>query len=127
MNTQRQESHALGARGEQLVCDHILKQGFTILMRNMRIQGGEIDLIAKKNDLIICVEVKTRTDPTNDMAELISPWQQRRIINAAKQFLTSHKLEQVTCRFDVALVAVNQPSMLGSNLEYIPNAFEECF
>lgn len=120
MNTKKQHSRDLGNQGEQLVHDYVVKQGFTILAKNMRIQGGEIDLIAQKKDLVICVEVKTRTNQATDMAELITHWQQQRIVRAAQYFLIQNKLDDVTCRFDVALVAMTpQPS-----LNYIPNAFE---
>ena len=120
MNNKKQLSRILGIQGEQLVHEYLTKQGFTILAQNMRIQAGEIDLIAQKKDLVICVEVKTRTNQATDMAELITPWQQQRIIRAAQFFLIKHKLDQVTCRFDVALVAMTpEPS-----LDYIPNAFE---
>ena len=116
----KQASLQLGSAGEKLVEEYLIKQGFKILMRNMRIQGGEIDLIAQKNDLVVCTEVKTRTALQTDMAELITPWQQQRIILAAQHFLAKRKLDTVTCRFDVALVAMYpEPS-----LSYIPDAFE---
>jgi putative endonuclease len=111
----------LGTHGEQLVQAKLVKDGFTILQKNMRIQGGEIDLIAQKDDLLICVEVKTRTCNANDMAELITPWQQQRIIRAAKQFITSRRLDMITCRFDVALIAI-EPTV---TLTYIADAFQE--
>jgi len=120
MKSIKQASLQLGTTGEKLVEEYLLQHGFTILMRNMRIQGGEIDLIAQKDDLIVCTEVKTRTDQRTDLAELITPWQQQRIIRAAHHFLAKKRLDAVTCRFDVALVAMHpEPS-----LDYIPNAFE---
>jgi putative endonuclease len=120
MNYKKQASLQLGTAGEALVKDYLHRHGFTIIAHNMRIQGGEIDLIAQSNDLVICVEVKTRSNLQTDMAELISPWQQQRIIRAAHHFLAKHRLDTVTCRFDVALIAMHpEPS-----LDYIPNAFE---
>lgn len=120
MKQTKYASLQLGITGEKLVEDYLVKQGFKILMRNMRIQGGEIDLIAQKDDLVICIEVKTRTDQQTDMAELITLWQQQRIIRAAHHFLAKHKLDTVTCRFDVALVAMHPEP----KLDYIPDAFE---
>ncbi len=120
MKHKKQASLHLGAAGETLVKEYLTRHGFTVIAQNMRIQGGEIDLIAHNNDLIVCVEVKTRTNLETDMAELISPWQQQRIIRAAHHFLAKHRFDAVTCRFDVALVAMHpEPS-----LDYIPNAFE---
>lgn len=120
MRATKQASLQLGAAGETLVKEYLTRHGFTVIAQNMRIQGGEIDLIARNNDLVVCVEVKTRTNFETDMAELISPWQQQRIVRAAHHFLAKHRLDTVTCRFDVALVAMHpEPS-----LDYIPNAFE---
>lgn len=120
MRATKQASLQLGAAGETLVKEYLTRHGFTVIAQNMRIQGGEIDLIARNNDLVVCVEVKTRTNFETDMAELISPWQQQRIVRAAHHFLAKHQLDTVTCRFDVALVAMHpEPS-----LDYIPNAFE---
>lgn len=121
MSRETHQQLNLGTHGEQLVKAGLIKDGFTILKTNMRIQGGEIDLIAQKDDLLICVEVKTRTSNANDMAELITPWQQQRIIRAAKQFITSKRLDAITCRFDVALVNT-EPTL---SVIYIADAFQE--
>lgn len=120
MKHTRQQSLQLGTTGEKLVEEYLLQQGFTIVTRNIRIRGGEIDIIARKDDLVVVVEVKTRTDQRTDMAELITPWQQQRIILAAQLMLIKYKLDTVTCRFDVALVAMHPEP----KLDYIPNAFE---
>ena len=50
----------LGAHGEQLAVAFCLERGFTIVARNWRCRLGEIDLIAKKDDVIHFIEVKTR-------------------------------------------------------------------
>ena len=47
-----------GDHAEQLVCQHLLDNGFVIVARNYRKRYGEIDIIAKKNDLLVFVEVK---------------------------------------------------------------------
>jgi putative endonuclease len=120
MILKKQASLHLGSAGEKLVSEYLHAHGFKILTQNMRIQGGEIDLIARKDDLIVCVEVKTRTNQETDMAELVTPWQQQRIIHAAQMFLAKNRLDAVTCRFDVALVAMDPEP----RLDYIPDAFE---
>jgi putative endonuclease len=50
---------AIGARGELLACEHLLRRGFRILARNVRTRGGEIDLIAVKGATLVFAEVKT--------------------------------------------------------------------
>ena len=50
-----------GNFGEDLACDFLIRQGYQILERNFRIRGGEIDIIAKDGDILVYVEVKTRS------------------------------------------------------------------
>ena len=56
------ESHILGNKGEDIAADHLKKSGFKILFRNWKWGKHEIDIIAEKDDMVVFVEVKTRTD-----------------------------------------------------------------
>jgi putative endonuclease len=49
----------LGRRGEDLAADHLRRLGFTVLARNVRTRGGEIDLIVFGEGTIVFAEVKT--------------------------------------------------------------------
>ncbi len=49
-----------GAAGEELATRYLTQHGYTVLARNFRYQRAEIDLIARLNQLLIFVEVKTR-------------------------------------------------------------------
>ncbi|MFA6215652.1 MAG: YraN family protein [Patescibacteria group bacterium] len=51
----------LGQLGEKLAAKYLKRSGYQILKANYRRREGEIDLICRKNNLIIFVEVKTRT------------------------------------------------------------------
>lgn len=51
----------LGAEGERFVCSQLQHQSFTIIDRNWRCRFGEIDIIAKKNNILYFIEVRTRT------------------------------------------------------------------
>jgi len=110
-----------GKEGELLVANHLEQQGYTIISHNYRKRFGEVDLIAKKNDTLVFVEVKWRNNPLIDPAELISASKQKKIISIAKQFLSQHTAsDDIICRFDVALVEKNNNS---TQLRYISNAF----
>lgn len=50
--------HATGRNGERLAAAHLERLGFGILARNLRTSAGEIDLIARRGELIVFVEVK---------------------------------------------------------------------
>lgn len=53
----------LGAKGEQIACDYLLKNQYEIRERNTRFKHDEIDIIAydRTEKMIVFVEVKTRT------------------------------------------------------------------
>ena len=109
----------IGAQGEQLVATYLQKQGFIILARNFYIRGGEIDLIARKKNILVFVEVKSRSTQYFNTSEVITLSKQKKIILTAKYFLSQNtQLDDTIYRFDVALVnAFNQ------KITYIPNAF----
>lgn len=52
--------YQVGCIGENYAAEFLQNSGFTIARRNFRIAGGEIDLIAEKEDKIVFCEVKTR-------------------------------------------------------------------
>jgi putative endonuclease len=114
----------LGIHGEQSVVDYLQRNGFAILARNYRKQYGEIDIIARKKDLLIFVEVKTRYNPYFDTSDVITPSKQRKIVMVAKEFLATQAAafaESVMCRFDVALLTTQGDH---HSITYIPHAFE---
>jgi putative endonuclease len=51
----------IGQWGEALAADYLIEHGYEIIAHNIRTPFGEIDIIAKQEDIIIFVEVKTRT------------------------------------------------------------------
>ena len=112
----------LGQKGEQLVADYLVAQGFQIMARNYRRAYGEIDLIAEKDELLVFVEVKLRSHVYFDLSEVITASKQRRIILTAKDFLARYTGGERVCRFDVALINNQDGQLL---LDYIANAFQD--
>ncbi len=110
-----------GDYAEQLVCQYLIDNGFVIIVRNYRKRYGEIDIIAKKNNLLIFVEVKRRDTNQIHPSEVIVSNKQRKIISVAKEFLSTHT-DTIThiCRFDVALVGNKNNNL---QIRYIANAF----
>lgn len=96
-----------GNRGEALARAFLTKHGFTVVARNFRIDGGEIDLIANHAEIYIFVEVKYRSSGDWKAAlEQITPAQCGRIRFTAQHYLLQHGLNQhqLTLRFDVITV-----------------------
>lgn len=110
-----------GNAGEQAVAAHLEKQGFTILECNYTQSFGEIDLIARKDDVLSFVEVKTRRNPLFDMAELISYPKQKRIIQTALTYCAVNRIDNMVYRFDVAMVI--QTGNNQYDISIIENAF----
>lgn len=117
-----QSTKLLGNVGEETIATMLETKGFCILARNYTIRAGEIDIIAMHNDLVIFVEVKTRTRHTFNLSQAINKSKQRKIILTAKHFLLHNNISSKTYRFDVAFIE-------GEKISYIPNAFLEskCF
>lgn len=55
------KAKTLGYQGETLAAHFLQNKGYEILRNNFTVRGGEIDLVARNNNVLIFVEVKTRT------------------------------------------------------------------
>ena len=96
---------ALGDRGEEAVAAALEKRGCAILERQYRCRWGEIDLIARSAEGILCfVEVKTRSSQAiASPREAVTAAKQRKLRSAALCYLAQTGLD-CPCRFDVAEV-----------------------
>jgi putative endonuclease len=102
MNTSR--NIEIGRYGEQLAAAFLEKKGFQVLVRNYRASYTEIDLIVKRGDWIIFVEVKTRTSMAfGEPEQAVSKLKARHIFRAAEHYIFSTNW-QGHVRFDVVSV-----------------------
>ena len=96
-----ENARRLGQWGEQLVAEHLRRQGWTVVTRNFRCRMGELDIVAKNDQYIIFVEVKLRKDDRFGSAcEAVTPSKQRKLRITAQFYLVSHPT-QLQPRFDV--------------------------
>ena len=51
----------LGKRGEEFAVAYLEDLGYTILERNWRYKKAEVDIIAKDDGILVCIEVKSRS------------------------------------------------------------------
>jgi putative endonuclease len=94
-----------GLSAEAKAAALLMAKGYRILARRFRTPHGEIDLVARKGDLLAFVEVKARAS-LDDAAYAVTPRQQQRIIDAAQGWLMVHpEHAEFELRFDVILVA----------------------
>jgi len=103
MNDNNRQS--LGKSGEDLACRELGRRGYAILARRYRTRFGEIDIVARSNQTIVFIEVKTRAgDDFGGGAAAVTPWKQRRIAQMAADYLSRNKLHDQPCRFDVVTI-----------------------
>jgi len=112
----------LGNTGENLAVNFLENHGYKILEKNFRIRAAEIDIIAEKDNTIIFVEVKTRSNIRKGTpAEAVNLRKQKKIIEAASVFLQDEKYFDKACRFDVIEILSAGKDF---KVNHIENAFE---
>ncbi len=108
-----------GEWAERLAERELERAGFTVLERNYRIRGGEIDLIARDpNGLMVFVEVKQRRDASHGVpGEFITARKAALVRRAALTYLGR---DDVSCRFDAVLITGDEDH---AQLEWLEDAF----
>ena len=82
---------SIGRQAESRVADHLKTRGFEIIDRNWRTKVCEIDIVARKNDVIYFVEVKYRSAKAQgDGLEYIGPKKLNRLIFAGTIWTQKH-------------------------------------
>lgn len=94
-----------GLSAESRAAAYLMAKGYRILAKRFRTPHGEIDLVAKRRNLIAFVEVKARAS-LDEAAYAVTPRQKARIIDAAQAWLVAHpEHAEFEMRFDAMLIA----------------------
>jgi putative endonuclease len=94
-----------GLSAEARASAYLMVKGYRILAKRFRTPYGEIDIVARRRNLVAFVEVKARAT-LDEAAYAVTPRQQRRIIEAAQAWLMAHpEHADFDLRFDVVLIA----------------------
>jgi putative endonuclease len=94
-----------GLSAEARAAAYLMAKGYRILAKRFRSPYGEIDIVARKRNLLAFIEVKARPS-LDDAAYAVTPRQQARIINAAQAWLMAHpEHAEFELRFDAMLIA----------------------
>lgn len=93
----------IGKKYETAAADYLLKKGYAILERNYRNPCGELDIIARKDDYLVYVEVRYRgSDKYGDPLETVNGRKQKQICRVAGWHYARYGArENLPCRFDV--------------------------
>ncbi|WP_058270331.1 YraN family protein [Olsenella massiliensis] len=114
----------VGRLGERLAAGYLARRGFELLERNLVNAGGEADIVARDDDCVVLVEVKTRVarpDDVDVVPELaVTKDKRRRYRNIALAYLLEH--ERTEClRFDV--IAIKVEGERQAHLRHLVGAF----
>lgn len=99
-------AYRIGRSAETIAAWLLRLKGFRILAQRYATPVGEIDLIARRGELLVFVEVKRRA-ALGTATEALLPRQQQRVARAAAIFLQQggRRASSASCRFDVVAVA----------------------
>ena len=111
-----------GKEGERIGEGYLRAHGYQVLERNVRSPFGEIDLIAKHQEILVFVEIKTRRDTTFGLPEeSVDRRKKDRLIRLASWYLAQHPKSNPQVRFDILAI------QLGAkipNIRLIQDAFD---
>ncbi len=112
----------LGATGEKLARDFLKKKGYKIIDTNFRCREGEVDIITRKKDCLVFVEVRTKTgDSFGSPEESITFAKREKLISSALTYMSERQGLPETWRIDFVAVELD-PSGKARRIEIIENA-----
>jgi putative endonuclease len=110
----------LGKNGENIAANYLIKRGYRILERNWHFGHDEVDIIARDEDWLVIVEVKTRTSAWFGEPETaVTPAKQKSIIRTAEAYIMEQDFKGET-RFDVIGILFDKKNV---RLNHIRDAF----
>ncbi|MGL4594850.1 MAG: YraN family protein [Thermoguttaceae bacterium] len=100
------ERDVLGFQGEEFAAQFLaVMRGYKILERNVPVPSGEIDIVAQDADVIVIVEVKTRSNVRFGRPDQsVHAHKRRKMLNSANDYLRQKKWRHRTCRFDIVSI-----------------------
>lgn len=114
----------IGKRGEIAAARYLEKVGYQVLERNWECPAGEADIIARDEDCLVFIEVKTRTNIEKGFPEeAVDKKKRSRYEKIASWYLSDCDYVDVPVRFDViALLAIGEDRAF---IKHFVNAFGE--
>lgn len=109
-----------GKKGELIAKNHLISNGYKILDINHRNKIGEIDIIAMDKDILVFIEVKTRTSIKYGYPyEAVNRKKQEKIIYSSLLYIKQNRLENYQLRYDIIEVYLT----VNTKINHIDNAF----
>jgi putative endonuclease len=102
-----------GASAEYDATQLLVDAGYRIVERNYRCKAGELDIVARDGDVLVFVEVRSRSDGEHGSAfETIRHRKQHRVIRVARHYLEAVAPVFEECRFDVVAITAGEAIVL---------------
>jgi len=123
MSADRHQPHATGRWGEDLAADFLVRAGYRILGRRVHPdRHDEIDLVARKDESLVFVEVKTRaTEEFGRPLAAVNTAKRKALNRAAVRYLQQLKFPKLYYRFDTIEVVGTKGA--EPVVRHIENAF----
>lgn len=111
------DHNELGKQGEKLAVEFLRESGYEILETNWTFQKAEVDVIAKKEDVLAIVEVKTRSSIDFGLPQdFVKPKKIQSLVKAVNEYVTQNDLD-VSVRFDIIAIQKNGNEFIIEHLE----------
>lgn len=110
----------IGKYGEMIATRYLQKQNYKIIEKNFYCKQGEIDIISKKDEYIVFIEVKTRTNYAfGSPSEAVDNLKQKHIYKSARYYLYKTKQLEAFVRFDVIEVYISKNKIYVHHIKQI--------
>ena len=110
----------LGHEGEDIAAKYLEQKGYAVLDRNWRCGHKDLDLVVTKDNVVVFVEVKTRTGTEwGDPVDAVTDRKIRRIVNSADAYIRFNQID-MDARFDIVSIVVEDGEF---KVEHIEQAF----
>lgn len=114
------EHNEIGKQGEARAVDYLQQNGYLILEQNFVFQKAEIDIIARKGDWLIVVEVKTRTSTEyGNPEDFVNKKKIKLLVKAIDEYVQQTNLD-LEIRFDII-------SIVNDGNKYTIDHLEDAF
>jgi len=114
------EHNELGKHGEELAVAYLQENGYEVLARNWTFRKAEIDIIARKGDIVAIIEVKTRSSIDFGLPqEFVKKDKIQHLVRAADKYIIENGMD-VEVRFDIIAI---QKEDKDFKIEHLEDAF----
>ena len=114
-----------GVLGEKLAADFLVRRGYTIIEKNFRCREGEVDIICRKAEYVVFVEVRTKHGRGfGPPEESVTETKKQHLRSIAARYLESHAGLPADLRIDFVAVELDRDNRLR-RIEIIENAVED--